>query len=67
MPVKPKELSAKEEFDLEMKRCLEAWDAGTNMTRAKWREICQRTLKERLAHRRASRAGLPAPKSAPLR
>jgi hypothetical protein len=27
--------------------CIAIWDAGTHITRSKWREICQRQLKER--------------------
>jgi hypothetical protein len=65
-PVKDKQLSAAEEFNLEMKRCMDAWDAGTSMTKTKWREICHRTLKERLPHRRASSTGTAPPKP-PLR
>ncbi len=62
MPAKAKQLSAAEEFNLEMKRCMDAWDAGTSMTKSKWREICHRTLKERLPHRRASTTGTTPPK-----
>ena len=61
-PSKPKELTYAEEYNREMKSCMDAWDAGTNMTKAKWREICQRTLKERLPYRRASRGGAPQQK-----
>ncbi len=27
--------------------CIAIWDAGTHITKSKWREICQRQLKER--------------------
>jgi hypothetical protein len=27
--------------------CVAIWDAGTHITKSKWREICQRQLKER--------------------
>jgi len=60
---KSKELSYTEELKLEMKRCMDAWDAGTSMTKKKWREICQRTLNERLPHKRAARSGTAPPKS----
>ena len=30
-----------------MKLCMETWDEGTHITRAKWREICTRQLKDR--------------------
>ncbi len=56
-----KELSFAAEMDQEMKRCVELWDKATNMTRAKWREVCNRTLGERLQYRRASRAGAALP------
>lgn len=58
-----KELSYAEEHKLEMKRCMDAWDAGTSMTKTKWREICKRTLDERLPHKRATRSGTAPPKS----
>jgi hypothetical protein len=30
-----------------MKLCMDTWDAATHITRSKWREICQRQLKDR--------------------
>jgi hypothetical protein len=33
--------SAKDKLD----QCLDTWDAGTHITKSKWREICQRQLK----------------------
>lgn len=46
-----KKLSAKEEFAQEMKRCQDAWDAGTNMTKSQWRQVCHRTLSYRLPYK----------------
>jgi hypothetical protein len=34
-------ISAKDKLD----QCLDTWDAGTHITKSKWREICQRQLK----------------------
>jgi hypothetical protein len=30
--------------------CIAIWDAGTHITKSKWREICQRQIKARGAH-----------------
>jgi hypothetical protein len=27
-------------------QCMDTWDAGTHITKSKWREICQRQLNE---------------------
>lgn len=58
-----KQLSYAAEYEQEMKRCMDTWDAGTSMTRTKWREVCHRTLKERLPYKRGER-GIARPKQA---
>jgi hypothetical protein len=30
-----------------LEQCMNTWDAGTHITKSKWREICQRQLKDR--------------------
>jgi hypothetical protein len=32
----------------DMDSCMRAWDAKTHLTKARWREICARTLRERI-------------------
>jgi hypothetical protein len=29
-----------------LKQCMDTWDAGTHIAKSKWREICQRQLKD---------------------
>ncbi len=48
-------LSFTEEFNREMKKCMDSWDAGTNMTRSHWRRVCHRNLEYRLPFKRGSR------------
>ena len=60
-PSQTKELSLRAEMEQEMKRCVELWDKATNMSKAKWREVCNRTLGERLQYRRSSAAGQALP------
>lgn len=36
-------LSVKDKLD----QCMETWDAGTHITKSKWREICRRQLNDR--------------------
>jgi hypothetical protein len=31
----------------DMKSCMDAWDAGTHMTKAQWRRVCANTLSDR--------------------
>lgn len=31
----------------DMKTCMDAWDAGTHMTKAQWRRVCSNTLSDR--------------------
>ena len=31
----------------DMKSCMDAWDAGTHMTKAQWRRVCSNTLSDR--------------------
>jgi hypothetical protein len=38
------DLSFTEEFNREMKKCMDTWDAGTHMTRSQWRRVCHRNL-----------------------
>lgn len=33
-------------FKDKLNQCMDTWDAGTHITKSKWREICQRQLKE---------------------
>ena len=30
-----------------LEQCMNTWDTGTHITKSKWREICQRQLKDR--------------------
>jgi hypothetical protein len=30
-----------------LEQCMTTWDTGTHITKSKWREICQRQLKDR--------------------
>ncbi len=32
-----------------LEECMAIWDAGTHITKSKWREICKRQIKERAA------------------
>ncbi len=42
----PSDAQAKQDRDL-LEQCIAIWDAGTHITKTKWREICKRQLKER--------------------
>jgi hypothetical protein len=33
-----------------LEACMATWDAGTHITKSKWREICERQIKEQGAH-----------------
>jgi len=33
--------------DAALEQCMNTWDAGTHISKSKWREICQRQLKDR--------------------
>jgi hypothetical protein len=44
---KQRKLTAAEEFAKEMKSCMDAWDSFTRMTKAEWRQTCNRTLRMR--------------------
>jgi hypothetical protein len=33
-----------------LEECIAIWDAGTHITKSKWREICERQIKARGAH-----------------
>lgn len=35
----------------DMRTCMATWDKGTHITKARWREICARTLREQQATR----------------
>jgi hypothetical protein len=51
-PVKSeKKLSPSELYAKEFKDCMDAWDAGTNMTKSNWRQVCHRNLKMRLPYK----------------
>lgn len=44
----PSDTEAAPERDT-LEECMSVWDAGTHITKSKWREICKRQLKERAA------------------
>jgi hypothetical protein len=56
---KKKELTLEEEFEQEMKTCMESWDRGTSMSKSQWRQVCQRTVRSRLPFKRGSAGGAP--------
>lgn len=39
-----------------LEACMESWSADTHISKAKWREICQRQLRENEAHSGAAAA-----------
>jgi hypothetical protein len=43
-----------------LKECMETWDAATHITKSKWREICERQIRERAEARREFEAQPPA-------
>jgi hypothetical protein len=50
-PAKPDEVSEAKALE----DCVAIWDAGTHITKSKWREICQRQIKERGAQQFSGR------------
>ena len=42
-----------------LKECMETWDAATHITKSKWREICERQIRERAEARREFKAQAP--------
>jgi hypothetical protein len=40
----------------DMKTCMATWDKGTHITKARWRQICARTLREQEAVRREAQS-----------
>jgi hypothetical protein len=47
-PTVPSDADTTAEKD-SLEECMAIWDAGTHITKSKWREICKRQLKERAA------------------
>lgn len=43
-----------------LEECLEIWDPATHITKSKWREICERQIRERAEARREFEAKFPA-------
>ncbi len=36
-----------QDSDAALEQCMNTWDAGTHITKSKWREICKRQLNDR--------------------
>ena len=40
-------LSKKDLYARDMKTCMDSWDLFTQMTKAEWKQTCERTLKDK--------------------